>query len=81
MSTLADSCDGQAPSVSSGEIKSSATTSICGRSSTTSSCGSSTRGKRKRSKQKNPLTVADVYDIAADIGGYAICRIICKNNV
>ena len=68
MSTMTDSCDAQGQSILNNDVKSCTTTSICGRSSTNSSCGSSTRGKRKRSRQKNPLTVADVYDIAADIG-------------
>ena len=65
---MTDSSGAQGHSGSTNEVKSFTTTSLCGRSSTNSSCGSSTRGKRKRSKQKNPLTVADVYDIAADIG-------------
>ena len=65
---MTDSCDVQGQSILTNDVKSCTTTSICGRSSTNSSCGSSTRGKRKRSRQKDPLTVADVYDIAADIG-------------
>ena len=68
MSSLTDSSEAQGSLVAAGDVKSFATSSICGRSSTTSSCSSSTRGKRKRSKQKDPVTVADVYDIAADIG-------------
>ena len=68
MSSLTDSNEAQGPLVAAGDVKSFTTSSICGRSSTTSSCSSSTRGKRKRSKQKDPVTVADVYDIAADIG-------------
>ena len=39
----------------------------CGRSSTTSSSCSSYRSGRKRSRERE-LSVADVYDIAADIG-------------
>ena len=70
MSSTTDSCEAQEPPISVNDVKSCAATSICGRSSTNSSCSSSTRGKRKRSKQKNPLTVADVYDIASDIGNF-----------
>ena len=69
MSNLTESGDGQGAAVLTQDVvKSSTATSLGGRSSTNSSCGSSTRGKRRRSKQNNLLTVADVYDIAADIG-------------
>ena len=68
MSSLTDSNEAQGSLVAAGDVKSFTTSSICGRSSTNSSCSSSTRGKRKRSRQKDPVTVADVYDIAADIG-------------
>ena len=69
MSNLTETGDSQGAAVLANDVaKSSTATSLGGRSSTNSSCGSSTRGKRRRSKDKNILTVADVYDIAADIG-------------
>ena len=69
MSNLSETNDSQGAAILTNDVaKSSAATSLGGRSSTNSSCSSSTRGKRRRSKDKNLLTVADVYDIAADIG-------------
>ena len=69
MSNLSETNDSQGAAILTNDVaKSSIATSLGGRSSTNSSCSSSTRGKRRRSKDKNLLTVADVYDIAADIG-------------
>ena len=69
MSNLSETNDSQGAAILTNDVaKSSTATSLGGRSSTNSSCSSSTRGKRRRSKDKNLLTVADVYDIAADIG-------------
>ena len=69
MSNITETSDSQGAAALANDVaKSSTATSLGGRSSTNSSCGSSTRGKRRRSKDKNILTVADVYDIAADIG-------------
>ena len=69
MSNLSETTESQGAAILTNDVtKSSTATSLGGRSSTNSSCGSSTRGKRRRSKDKNLLTVADVYDIAADIG-------------